>query len=90
MRQKEAQNSHLERQLDNKCSEQSSIADQLKTIQGDLKNRTDHISQLEAAMKGKETEIQGTTTLVEKVKTLHSEQCQELQAQIEQVAKARA
>ena len=86
MRQKEIQISQLERHLDNKNSEQTSVTDQLKSLQEELRNKTVRISELQDTISGKNTEIEGTASMVEKVKSLHSEQCQELQEQIEQVS----
>ena len=42
---------------------------------------------MEGALEAKDTELKESASLVERVKALHSEQCHELQRQIDEVRK---
>lgn len=47
--------------------------------------RSRKIGQLEGSLEAKDIELKESATLVERVKSLHGEQCHELQKQIEEV-----
>ena len=65
-----------------------SHAAKLKEMQEELKVKHRRNGELEGAIEVKEAELKEAQTLMEKVKSLHMEQCKELEHQIEEVANA--
>lgn len=89
MRQATSRVGSIEKQLTDRTSESGLHEAKLKELQEELESRTRRIGELEGTLEAKDIELKESTSLVDRVKVLHGEQCHELQKQIEEVRKRR-
>lgn len=89
VRQATSRLSSIEKQLTDRTSESGLHEAKHKELQGELESWTRRIGELEGALEAKDIELKESASLVERVKALHSEQCHELQRQIDEVTKRR-
>ena len=79
----------IEKQLTDRTSESGLHEAKLKELQEELESRTRRNGELEGTLEAKEIELKESASLVDRVKALHGEQCNELQRQIQEVRKTR-
>ena len=77
--------SSVEKQLNEKTSLSGLHSAKLQEVQDEMETRSRRIRELEGALEVKDIELKESASLVDRVKALHSEQCHELQRQIEEV-----
>ena len=79
--------SSIEKQLNDRTSESGLHEAKFRELQEELESRTRRVGELEGSLETKDIELKESAALVDRVKALHSEQCNELQRQIEEVSK---
>ena len=85
MHQKDTKINILENGINNYEVELSECETQVKNVESILAENAKKNSELQGIIQLKDTERKQATSLVEKVKDLHSEQCKEFEQQIELV-----
>ena len=85
LRQKASQFTALEREMEEKRTENSAQLARLRELQQQLQSKASELGDMQGSLEAKDNTVKEANTLVDKVKALHVEHCSELEQQIDAV-----